>query len=156
SEKEFEQAARLAPKLASTYEAWGYALLLDYNFDAAIEKLRRATQLDSHSAAYNNLGFAYLNKADRDETYADSALKYFAIGVERHPEVPALKKYGRLLLAKGRLQAAADAFRLAARLAPGDAESRYWWGVALDSAARKDAARTAFSEAARVAKDGDP
>jgi tetratricopeptide (TPR) repeat protein len=151
SAREFKMAEQLGPTLASTYEAWGYALMLAYNYDSAIVKLRRAIELDPTSlTAYNNLGFAHVNLAD-----TANAIAAFAGGVSRHPDIPALKEYGHLLLAKGRFSGAADAFRRAFQLGPNDVDTQYWLGVSLDSAGQIDASRDVFVAVARASKEGE-
>lgn len=152
SEREFKTAEQLGPRMATTYEAWGYALMLAYSYDSAIAKLNRAIALDPRSiTAYNNLGFAYLNRGDTDR-----AIVAFAGGVSRHPDVGALKEYGHLLLAQGRFGSAADAFRRAERLGPQDVDTQYWLAVALDSEGRAPAAREEFLAVAKAAAEGDP
>ncbi len=72
----------------------------------------------------------------------------FADEVKAHPEEPAAHYYlGRLLLAQDRAEEALPELQTAARLAPGDADYRYWTGVAQGVLGQADAERDSYLEA---------
>lgn len=146
--KYFERAKTLRPGDAAIHRAIGFQHYLDENLAKAIESYRTATTLDPGNAGtWSSLGGLYL--ASGDTSSANAAFEH-SISVE--PTATGLANLGALRYASRDFVGAADLFRRATALAPGD--FRLWGNLGealLETAGGAKQARQPFERAAEMA-----
>lgn len=148
--KYFERAQQLRPGDATAYREIGYYRYLQGDTDAAIEAFRKATLLLPQDAdLWASLGGLYLNTG-KIEPAAAALERSLAID----PGAGALSNFGTLRYEQRRYSAAAELYRRAAELDPGDFR---FWGNLADALAATPAtakqAREPYRHAAQMAVD---
>ncbi|OHE87094.1 MAG: hypothetical protein A2579_04745 [Lysobacterales bacterium RIFOXYD1_FULL_69_11] len=119
----FEQARRLRPGDGVIYRELGYHQYLNGDTAAAIESFRTAaTLLPDDAGVWNSLGGLYLAGGD-----TANAAEAFERSLRIEPSYGALSNFGTLRYGQGAYAEAADLFRHAAELDPGD--YRIWGNV---------------------------
>ncbi len=119
----FEQARRLRPGDGVIYRELGYHQYLNGDTAAAIESFRTAaTLLPDDAGVWSSLGGLYLAGGD-----TANAAEAFERSLRIEPSYGALSNFGTLRYGQGAYAEAADLFRHAAELDPGD--YRIWGNV---------------------------
>ncbi len=150
SERELQEAARLAPADAAVMNNLGLAQMNLTETDRAIQSFERAIQLDPKLAeAYNNLGTLQFRM--NNFLAAEKTLR-MALAVDPRSK-EALYNLARLHMARGDMQAAVDTWDRLLRINPGDAEARWQFGLTLKSLNRLEEARSQWIGALQDAKD---
>ncbi len=145
---DYARAAKLAPKDAAAQFKLGAAYHALRKTDDAARQYRAAIAADGkYALAYNNL--AALDAARKRDL--DEALKAAKRAVELAPNVgPFHDTLGSVHLARGELDPAIAAFRIAADAKPPDADHYYRLGVALEQKGLKSEAIGALKQALAV------
>lgn len=145
----FDRALRLSPNDAAIHRELGYQAYLDGNLPTAVASFRTATALaPDDERLWSSLGGLYLAAADETRA-ADAFERSLAI----RPNYAALSNYGSLRYEARDYRRAADLYRHAAELDPGD--FRIWGnlGDALTAlAGNADQARSSYERAAALAE----
>jgi tetratricopeptide (TPR) repeat protein len=125
----------------------GLALIAAGRLDEAIDRFRRASQLEPRSATtHYNLGHALFTRGDLAEATAQ-----LAAAVEIEPvNLSARYELGNVYLAQQQFGAAAAQYREAVRLSPTFADAHNNLGVALASLGHVDEATEEFRQALRI------
>lgn len=145
----FDRALRLSPNDASIHRELGYQAYLDGDVAAAVASFRTATALaPDDEGLWSSLGGLYL--ATGDETRATDA---FERSLAVRPNYAALSNYGSLRYEARDYRRAAELYRHAAELDPGDFRI---WGNLGDALAAVPAnarqARASYRRAAALAE----
>lgn len=112
----FEHARALKPRDADIHRAIGFQHYIDENLTKAIESFREATSIEpGNASAWSSLGGLHL--AAGDTTAAGHA---FEQSIRIEPTAVGLTNLGALRYATGAYAEAADLFRRAVALEPGD------------------------------------
>ncbi len=146
----FQQAAALRPGDALIYSQLGYHHYLRGELDKAIASYVTATELrPGDSGLWSSLGGLYLSKGDTAQ-----AGRAFSLSLSIEPNVVALSNLGTMKFEQGDYENAADMYRRAAELEPGNYMVWGNLGDALDLLPEsKAAARDAYRRAARQCAD---
>ena len=144
----FERARALRPGDAAIHRAIGFQHYLDENLAKAIESYREATTLEpGNASAWSSLGGLYLASGN-----TSSASAAFERSISVEPTATGLTNLGALKYAGRDFVGAADLFRRATALAPGD--FRLWGNLGealLETSGGAKQARQPFLRAAEMA-----
>ncbi|HBE57407.1 MAG TPA: hypothetical protein DEG17_27425 [Cyanobacteria bacterium UBA11149] len=132
---DFNQALKLEPNNARTYNNRGVAYREKGEKDRAIADFNLALKLNPNSAlVYNNRGRAYLNKGEKDRATAD-----FNQAIKLNPNLAQAYNYrGLVYYSKGEFDRAIADFNQALKLHPGYTEAYYFRELAKIAKEEKD------------------
>jgi Flp pilus assembly protein TadD len=152
SERELQEAARLAPSNAAVMNNLGLAQMDLSETERALQSFGRAIQLDSNLVeAYNNLGTLQFRMNN-----VPSAEKAFRTALAVDPQSKeALYNLARVQMARGEMQSAANTWDHLLQINPGDAEARWQFGHTLKNLNREEEARSQWTRALQDARDQD-
>ena len=146
---EFTRAIELRPGYWLHHSTKGVAALRANRYGQAEAPFLRAIELQpDHADAYGYLGTVYLYSGRRDR-----AIEYYKRSIQASPTPAAWSNLGAALSDGGQLEEALDAFRQAVALRPRDPLLHRNLGDVLARLGKRDEARSAYTEGARLARN---
>lgn len=143
---EYRTAIDLRPTYWRNHNMLGGLHYSSGHYEDALQAFRRVTELQPDNArGFHNVGIVFYHLGDRDR-----ALEYYERAIAVSPMSQSYSAAGAIYYDQQRYDAAADAFRRAIALSPNDGLLHGNLGDALARLGRRDEARDAYAEAARL------